>query len=189
MYQTFLLHLFWFFTGLGLIIVTGDGFVRTSSRFATIFGVPALYIGTFIVGFCTSIPEIVVTLIASRQGAADLAVGNVLGSYICNIGIVIGITAIIKPLKVNSDTLEHAIPLLAIAIIMTALLLVVGNAFSAIDGLILLGLFCGYITLCYRHIKRHSKRFTGHQAKDDLSVIATTLIFLSAISFLFKLSL
>lgn len=169
--------LFWFAIGLGLIIITGDGFVRTSSRIATLSGMPALYIGTFLVGFCTSIPEIVVTFIASQQGAVDLAIGNVLGSYICNIGIVIGLTAIIKPLKVSSDTLEHAIPLLAIAIIISALLLVVGNSFSAVDGFILLALFCGYITLCYLHIKQHRNRFTSNPTHDETSLIRTIILF------------
>lgn len=173
-----LIHLFWFATGLGLILITGDGFVRTSSRIAAVSGVPALYIGTFLVGFCTSIPEIVVTFIASQQGAVNLAIGNVLGSYICNIGIVIGLTAVIKPLRVSSNTLEHAIPLLAIAIIITALLLVVGNSFSAVDGFILLSLFCGYITLCYHHIKKHRDRFTSNSIHDGTALSVTCTLFL-----------
>ena len=170
------LQALWFIAGLGLIILTGDGFVRSASRIAQMSGIPALYIGTFLVGFCTSVPEIVVTYIAANQGAIDLSIGNVLGSYICNIGIVIGTTAIIKPLKVNSETLEHAIPLLAIAIIITALLLVIGNTFSAIDGVVLLGLFFGYILLCYLHIRKHRKRFTTQQQSQRQNGTYTTYI-------------
>ena len=74
--------LFWFSFGLGLIAFAGDGFVKSSVKIAEIFQIPALYIGTFLIGFSTSVPEISVTYLAASKGAIDLSIGNVLGSYI-----------------------------------------------------------------------------------------------------------
>ena len=135
MYSDLIHLLAWFALGLGLIVYSGDGFVKSSVQIAEISGIPALYIGTFLVGFSTSVPEIMVTAIAASNGAIDLSIGNVLGSYICNIGLVLGITAIVKPMKISSETLEHAIPLLAVSIIATALLLMIDTVYTAMDGL------------------------------------------------------
>ena len=165
MYSEFFYHLLWFFIGLILIVYAGEGFVRASVNIANIFKVPALYIGTFLIGFSTSVPEILVTFLASQSGSVDLAIGNVLGSYICNIGFVIGISALVKPLQISRETLEHSIPLLAISIITTALLLMIDSKFNYLDGIILLVLFVGYLILCYLHIKKNKKRFTRDDVK------------------------
>jgi len=175
--------LFWFSFGLGLIAFAGDGFVKSSVKIAEIFQIPALYIGTFLIGFSTSVPEISVTYLAASKGAIDLSIGNVLGSYICNIGIVIGITALIKPLKVSSETLEHAIPLLTISIIITAALLMINNNFSFIDGLILLVLFFVYLVLCYIHITKNRKRFTRQQ-KNSTTTSTTVKALAGFVAFL-----
>lgn len=153
--------LLWFLFGLGLLILAGDGFIKASVGIATIAKIPTLYIGTFLVGFATSIPELLVTYMAAQSGSVELAIGNVLGSYICNIGIILGISAMIKPLHISRDTLEHSIPLLTIAIVVTALLLIVDSQFNTLDGIALLVLFGGYITLCTRHITQNKQRFTS----------------------------
>ena len=143
------------------------GLSNRPSRLQRIFKIPALYIGTFLIGFSTSVPEVSVTYLAASKGAIDLSIGNVLGSYICNIGVVIGITALIKPLKVSSETLEHAIPLLTISIIITAALLMINNNFSFMDGLILLGLFFVYLVLCYIHITKNKKIYQATKKQDN----------------------
>ena len=155
----------WFLAGLLLIIFSGERFVKSAIRIAEIFHIPALYIGTFLVGFSTSVPEIIVTYIASRTGSVDLAIGNVLGSYICNIGFVIGITAIIKPLHISTETLSRAIPLMAMAIFITALLLLIDGQFTHLDGMLLLTLFVAYLVMSYLHISRNPDRFTRKQPK------------------------
>lgn len=152
--------LLWFLAGLALIVYAGDGFVNSAVKIAEIFQIPALYIGTFLIGFSTSVPELIVAYIAALSGSTDLAVGNVLGSYICNIGFVIGITAMVKPLKISTETLSRAIPLLALSLFVTAFLLIIDNQFNYLDGLILLGLFCAYLVMCFLHINRNRSRFT-----------------------------
>lgn len=159
-YMQFIL---WFIIGLVLIIYGGEGFVKASVQIAEIFAIPRLYIGTFLIGFCTSLPEILVTYLAAYNGSFELSIGNVLGSYICNIGLVIGLTAMIKPLKINSDTLTHGIPLLALSIMLTALLLMIDSKFNQLDGIILLCLFVGYLYLCFRHVQKNRKQFTSQK--------------------------
>ena len=175
---------FFFIIGLSLIVFAGDGFVREAITIAHIFKVPTLYIGTFLIGFSTSVPEILVTYVASQSGSVDLAIGNVLGSYICNIGLVIGISAMVRPLRINSQTLEHSIPLLTLSIVITTLLLMIDSKFNHIDGIILLLLFFGYITLCYIHIHKNKKRFTRQDISKanviktkSLSKIKTCILF------------
>ena len=124
-----------FLAGLIIIVYAGDGFVKNAVEIAEIFRIPALYIGTFLIGFSTSVPELIVAYIAALSGSTDLSVGNVLGSYICNIGFVIGITAMVKPLKISTETLARAIPLLALSLFVTAFLLIIDNQFNYVDGL------------------------------------------------------
>ena len=149
-----------FRAGLIIIVYAGDGFVKNAVEIAEIFRIPALYIGTFLIGFSTSVPELIVAYIAALSGSTDLSVGNVLGSYICNIGFVIGITAMVKPLKISTETLARAIPLLALSLFVTAFLLIIDNQFNYVDGLILLALFCVYLVMCFFHINRNRSRFT-----------------------------
>ena len=175
----------WFIIGLAIIVFAGEGFVNSAIKIAEIFKLPTLYIGTFLIGFSTSVPEVIVTYIAAKSGSIDLSIGNVLGSYICNIGYVIGITAIVKPLKISTETLSRAIPLLAMSIIITALLLMIDSKFNQLDGLILLSLFFGYLYLTYRHIKKNKKRFTrkethpSSQSQNYIKPCAQFIFFLS----------
>lgn len=187
MFAEITLLITWFIIGLAIIVFAGDGFVNSAIEIAEIFQVPALYIGTFLIGFSTSVPEVIVTYVAAKSGSIDLSIGNVLGSYICNIGYVIGITAIIKPLKISGETLSRAIPLLAMSIIITALLLMIDSKFSQLDGLILLSLFFGYLFLTYLHIKENRKRFTRketHQPQQNQNFIKPCALFIVFLSLL-----
>jgi len=80
------------------LILSADRFVNGSAAMAKNFGIPKIIIGLTVVAFGTSAPEIVVSISASIKGSGDLAVGNSLGSNLANIGLVLGITALISPL-------------------------------------------------------------------------------------------
>lgn len=148
---------------LSIIFVTSNGFVKTAIQIAHVWHVPVLYIGTFLIGLSTSLPEIIVTTIASVDGAIDLSIGNILGSCIFNIGFIISITAFIKPLSISTETLGKAMPALALSTILTSLLLMIDNQFSATDGIILLGLSVILLILCAQYIQKNPKRFTSKQ--------------------------
>lgn len=124
--------------GTVLLIWAADRLVCGAAALARNFGVSTLIVGLTIVGFGTSAPEMIVSAIASLQGNPSLAIGNALGSNIANIGLILGVTALIYPLRVESATIRREVPVLAVIMLLT-LLLMWNLEFSRIDGFILLG--------------------------------------------------
>src|SRR3989344_9081324 len=90
--------------GFVLLIKGADVLVEGASSFAKKFGISALVIGLTIVAFGTSAPELIVNLFASIQGNTDIAIGNILGSNIANILLILGISAVIYPLAIQKGT-------------------------------------------------------------------------------------
>lgn len=123
--------------GFVLLIWAADRLVAGASALARNFGVSTLVIGLTIVGFGTSAPEMIVSATASLQGNPALAIGNALGSNIANIGLILGLTAIIYPLRADSATLKREVPVLALIMLLT-LTLMWDLQLSRADGLILL---------------------------------------------------
>jgi cation:H+ antiporter len=123
--------------GLVILIWGADRFVHGASAAARNMGVPPLLIGLTIVAFATSAPEILVSAIASVKGQPGLAFGNAIGSNIANIGLVLGLVAIIRPIQLRSATLRREMPaLLAVTLLTVSLFL---DAYlSRIDGLVML---------------------------------------------------
>jgi cation:H+ antiporter len=98
--------------GFIILVWSADRFVIGAASTAKNFGMSPMLIGLTVVSFGTSAPEILVSIMASTTGAGSLAVGNALGSNIANIGLVLGITALVAPLPVRSKVLKQEIPLL-----------------------------------------------------------------------------
>lgn len=126
--------------GLILLVWSADKFVVGASDTAAHFGMPPLLIGMIIVGFGTSAPEIVVSVLAAFQGNPGLALGNAYGSNITNIALILGVTALISPIAVQSQILKRELPILIGVTLLTAILL--SNLMLArSDAAILLGVF------------------------------------------------
>lgn len=123
--------------GLGLLVWSADRFVIGAAALARNLGVPPLLIGLTVVGFGTSAPEIVVSVMAALQGNPGIAVGNAVGSNIANIALILGTTALIAPLMVQSDILRREYPLL-LGISVGAYLLLLDGDLDRFDGLVLL---------------------------------------------------
>jgi len=98
--------------GIVLLLWSADRFVEGAAAVAGHLGLPSLVIGMVIVGFGTSAPEIVVSIMAALDGNPDLALGNALGSNIYNIGLIISVTALIVPIAVHSTIIRRELPLL-----------------------------------------------------------------------------
>lgn len=98
--------------GLGLLVWSADRFVEGAAATARHFGMPSLLIGMVIVGFGTSAPEMVVSALAASQGNPGIALGNAYGSNITNIALILGLTALISPIVVQSQILRKELPLL-----------------------------------------------------------------------------
>ena len=132
-------------TGFALLVWGADRFITGAAAIARNLGLSPMLIGLTIVGFGTSAPEILVSTMASFQDNAGLAIGNAIGSNIANIGLILGITAMIMPLTVNSDTLRREYPIL-LAISLGTLVLMLDEELGRMDGAILL---CGLILVIY----------------------------------------
>ena len=121
-----------------LFLVWGaDRFVVGAAATARNLGVAPLIIGLTIVGFGTSAPEMLVSAVAALQGNPGLAVGNAIGSNITNIALILGLTALIVPLAINSKLLRRELPIL-MATMIAGLLLLLDGELSRLDGVILL---------------------------------------------------
>ncbi len=134
--------------GLGLILVGANYLIDGASAIAKRFGISDFIIGMTIVGIGTSTPEMVVSFISAAQGNADIAVGNIVGSNIFNILMILGVTAIILPLSLTGNNIKKDIPfaLLAVFALIAAgadimLDKAAANILSRTDGLLLLALF------------------------------------------------
>jgi cation:H+ antiporter len=123
--------------GFGLLVWGADRFVMGAAALARNLGVQPMLIGLTVVGFGTSAPEILVSATAAAQGNPGLAVGNAVGSNIANIGLILGVTAILAPLAVRSDTLRREYPLL-LGVSIAVWLLVSDDHLGRLDGAILL---------------------------------------------------
>jgi len=130
--------------GLVILVWSADKFVLGAAATASHFGMSPLLIGMTIVSLGTSAPEIFVSLTASLDGAGTLAIGNALGSNIANIGLVLGITALIAPLPIQSRMMRKEIPILLLVTIIAGLVLQ-DLGISLIDGVIML--ICLVVTL------------------------------------------
>lgn len=143
--------------GLALVVLGADFLVDGASSIAKKFGVSDFVIGLTIVGMGTSAPEMVVSFIGALQGNGDIAIGNVVGSNIFNVFMILGATALILPMNITPMNRKKDIPLnIAITLIFIALgmsrtLFGIGDdVLGRLDGAILLVLFAAYIYMCFR---------------------------------------
>jgi cation:H+ antiporter len=155
-------------TGMGLLLLGGKWLVDGSVTIARRLGMSTLLIGLTIVAFGTSAPELAFNLTAALKGNGDLSFGNVVGSNIANIGLVLGLSACLAPLMVNSRVLRVELPLLiGISVMMVALGLLSMRtlatplqhpyAYDRLDGSILIGVFVLFLLFWYRMGQKQRK--------------------------------
>ncbi|MFK7863295.1 MAG: calcium/sodium antiporter [Pseudohongiellaceae bacterium] len=137
--------------GLALLLAGGDLLVRGASAIAKALNVPPIVIGLTVVAFGTSAPELSVNVLAAIDGNTQVSFGNVVGSNIANIGLILGICAFIRPLVIQGTIIEREIPMMLLASF-AALILASDNfllgeksSFDRSDGLILLLLFAVFM--------------------------------------------
>ena len=137
------------FVGLILLYYGGDFLVTGSLRLAQALKISPFIIGATVIGFGTSTPELAVSVMASLHDSGDLALGNIIGSNIANIGLVLGITALIAPLTIEKQRFANESPPLIIA----SLIVVVfswNNYLSMIEGFIMVSLLVAYLWRAFR---------------------------------------
>ncbi|GGD50210.1 calcium/sodium antiporter [Lacimicrobium alkaliphilum] len=135
-----LIHFIIFIAGLLVLSWSASRFVTGASGLAACFGIQPMLIGMTIMAMGSSAPEILVAISASLNVNNNLAVGNAIGSNIANIGLVLGVTALLRPMQVASVTLKREIPMV-LAVSVFAALLLADSFLSRIEGVLLLVLF------------------------------------------------
>lgn len=157
--------------GFVLLIKGADIFVDGSSGIAAKFGIPQLVIGLTIVAMGTSSPEAAVSISAALKGSAEITIGNIVGSNILNILIILGISSVIVPLAVAKSTMRYEIPFM---IVITVLLLVTGlnGSIGIVEGIILLAAFAVYLTYLFIMAKNDMKQ---EDSLKDISTVKAAL--------------
>jgi len=165
------------FLGIALLTVGGEALIRGSLAAAKLLGVSPLLSGLVIVGFGTSAPELVVSVNAAIDGRPDIAIGNVVGSNISNILLILGVCALITPLAVKPLALRRDV-VIVVAASLLFLVLVGGSALGRVDAAIFLGALAAYLGWAY-----WSERFRAapsgdlHQAEaEELSTVPKSVL-------------
>jgi cation:H+ antiporter len=157
-----------FIFGLALLYVGGEGLVRGAAAIGVRLGMTPLIAGLTIVGFATSAPELAVSIDAALRGAPGLAVGNVVGSNICNLALILGLTALVRPARVR-DALNRQDVIVLLASTLLVPLLFLDQTLQRVEGSFLVACMLIYLTVSIRHARRSKHSDAGRSNLPALS--------------------
>lgn len=140
--------------GFVMLVKGADWFVEGASKVAEKFGIPQLVIGLTIVAIGTSLPEAAVSTSAALKGSAEITIGNVVGSNIMNILLILGVTSVISPLAVQKSTIKYELPMVIGATVLLAFLELFDGTVGRIDGIILLAGLVLYLLYLLRMARK-----------------------------------
>lgn len=160
-------NLFLVSAGFLLLLWSADRFVEGSAVAAKKLGMSPLLIGMIIVGFGTSAPELLVSAMSSFSGNSGIALGNVFGSNICNIALILGVVSIINPISVKSDILKRELPVLTIVTLVSCFFLL-DKHLSRIEAVFLLVLFSFLLVWSLFQNKSYKEDPLGKAVKENL---------------------
>jgi cation:H+ antiporter len=170
---------FVFLIGGGIGVWIGaEGMVRGAVKLAAYLGVPSLIIGLTVVAFGTSAPELVVSSIASARGHSAIALGNVLGSNIINVALVLGLSAVVTPIAVKTEILRRDIPVVVGVTLTVVAMAYLGDYIGRIDAAILLLIFVGHTFFSYKLAQREQLRRTTAPGWEQPKLKTRHLVFL-----------
>lgn len=155
------------FLGLLLLVVGGEFLVRSSVALSFRFNISKMVIGLTVVSFATSAPELLVSVQAALNGFSDISLGNVIGSNIANIGLVLGITAVITPLALDRDFYKFNWPVMMLLSIGLYFILQSGLELSRIEGFALVAILIIYLYLLIRRAKKSRVADLSDDAVDE----------------------
>ncbi len=153
-----ILQIFLLVLGFALLVKGADWFVDGSAGIAAKCKIPTLVIGLTIVAFGTSAPELCVSVTSAIQKSTDISIGNVVGSNICNILLILGMAALFHTLPVQRNSLVLDLPVLLLASVLLIGLGIWGNALQWWDGLIFLAVFAVYMVVLVRGALKEQKK-------------------------------
>ncbi|AEC52043.1 Na(+)/Ca(2+)-exchanging protein [Pyrococcus sp. NA2] len=156
-----------FFIGLGLLIKGSDIFVDRATRIAKSFNISEFLIALVLASIATTLPEVTVSVISSYKGNSGIALGNAIGSALANIALILSISALIMPLKVDKIATENSLIMLGVTLY--AWLLMSNGKISRVEGLTLILIYIAFLRYLYRkHVKfeEAERERVGSVAKD-----------------------
>ncbi len=175
-----LLQLLLLVVGFVMLVKGADLFVDGASKVAERFGIPQLVIGLTIVAMGTSLPEAAVSTSAALKGSAEITIGNVVGSNIMNILLILGITSVISPLAVQMSTIKFEIPMVIGASALLAFLGLYDGTVARVDGIILLvGMAC-YLLYLLKMTKKEQQTTEDeaeeNEKKDSIALLVLFIV-------------
>lgn len=153
------LHIALLILGLVILYFGAEALVSGASKIALSFGISPMIIGLTIVALATSAPEFVVSLLAAVGGSPDLAVGNVVGSNVANIALIVGASAILLPMAVEREVLRRDYPIMLFGLAAAIGLANWGRRIDRLDGVLLLGILAFFLGACLRVAIRQNRHF------------------------------
>ena len=161
------------FLGLVLLVVGGNFLVRSSVALSFRFHISKMVIGLTVVSFATSAPELLVSIQAALDGFSDISLGNVIGSNIANIGLVLGVTAIIAPLTIDQDFYKFNWPVMMLLSVALYFILSSGRVISRVEGFALLSILVIYLYLLIRRARK-TRKTAVHVVLDEALVTVSS---------------
>ncbi len=143
--------------GFALLVVGGEFLVRSSVSLSFKLNISTMVIGLTVVSFATSLPELLVSLQAALNGASDISLGNVIGSNIANLGLVLGVTAMISAISVDRDFYKFNWPVMLIFSLALYFFLKNDEVLSRVEGLSLLAMMVVYLVVLLRRARKNDE--------------------------------
>ena len=154
-----IVSIFFIIVGFALLILGADWLVNGASSIAKKFHIPEIIIGLTIVSIGTSMPELFVSTTSALEGLSDMSIGNVVGSNLCNLLLILGLSTIIKPVKFQKETRLFEIPMCLIFTVIFIVLCNTGGTINKVEAVLLLLLFLLFITYTIFMAKKQSQEF------------------------------
>ena len=163
------LAIIYLLAGLVLLYFGAEGLVRGSSSLALRLGLSPLVVGLTVVAFGTSSPELMVSLRAALAGQSDISVGNVVGSNICNIGLILGLCALITPVATSSQIVRIDIPIM-LGITALSLVLMADGNIGRTEGIIFVFILVAYVTFSIYLARRQPADALGAEFGEEVKI-------------------
>lgn len=160
-----IISVFFIIVGFALLILGADWLVNGASSIAKKFHIPEIIIGLTIVSIGTSMPELFVSTTSALEGLSDMSIGNVVGSNLCNLLLILGLSTIIKPVRFQKETRLFEIPMCLIFTVIFIVLCNTGGTINKVEAVLLLLLFLLFITYTIFMAKKQSSQEKQEEVK------------------------
>ncbi len=166
-----IVSIFFIIVGFALLVLGADWLVNGASSIAKKFHIPEIIIGLTIVSIGTSMPELFVSTTSALEGLSDMSIGNVVGSNLCNLLLILGLSTIIKPVKFQKETRLFEIPMCLMFTVIFIVLCNTGGTINKVEAVLLLLLFLLFITYTIFMAKKQSSQEKQEEVKTQKKLL------------------